>query len=306
MLRWFSLTGILLGECSVVARASQDNVGPYRLLNLIMTGQTSQVWEAIHGSRQERRALKMLLSDYARDREHVGYLKNEFEVGRALEHRRVVQVFEMGTHQGSPYLVMEFFPFPNLKQFIRRGPETFTYLVPQIVEQAAEGLGYFNAQGWIHRDIKPDNYLIDNQGNVKLIDFALAQKQKTGLARLFGGKTKKIQGTRSYMSPEQIRGQQLDTRADIYSFGCMVYELITGKPPFTGTSSNELLTKHLKLPAPPLEAANKNVTPEFTRLVQRTMAKTPEGRPESMDKFLAELRTMRMFRETPRMPEKEQ
>lgn len=285
-----------------MARASQENVGPYRLLNLIMTGQTSQVWEAINSNDQQRRALKMLLSDYARDREHTAYLKNEFEVGRQLKHPRVVHVFEMGMHQRSPYLVMEYFPFPNLKQFIRRGPESFAYLVPQIVEQAAEGLAYFNGQGWIHRDIKPDNYLIDGEGNVKLIDFALALKQRTGLARLFGGKIKKIQGTRSYMSPEQIRGQALDIRADVYSFGCMVHELVSGKPPFTGTSSNELLNKHLKAPPPPLAAANKNVTPEFTLLVQRTMAKQPERRPESMEKFLNEFRAIRMFRETPKRP----
>lgn len=286
----------------LVARASQEFIGSYRLLNLIMTGQTSQVWEVIHGSRQERFALKMLLSDFAQDREHVGYLKHEYEVGRGLEHPRVVKIFDMGTHQRTPFIIMEYFPYPNLKQYIRRGIDYYAHLVPQIVEQAAEGLAYFNAQGWIHRDIKPDNYLIDDKARIKLIDFALAQKPKTGLAKLFGGRAKKIQGTRSYMSPEQIRGQALDLRADVYSFACMVYELLSGKPPFTGVNANELLMKHLKNPPPALAAANSNVTIEFSELLQRMMAKKPENRPDSMEKFLTELKNLRIYRHPPAPP----
>lgn len=135
-------------------------------------------------------------------------------------------------------------------------------------------------------------------GEVKLIDFALAVKKKGGLARLFAGKTK-VQGTRSYMSPEQIRGLPLDPRADIYSFGCMIHELLGGKPPYTGTSTNDLLNKHLRSPIPPLQAANRNVRDEFAQLVRRTLAKKPEDRPESMAEFLREMRTMEVFKVPP-------
>lgn len=285
-----------------MARASQDSIGPYRLLNLIMTGQTSQVWEAMHDSRRERCAIKILLPECAKDSEHVNYLKNEFAVGSKLDHPRVIRLLELGTHQRAPYLAMEFFPFPNVKQYVRRGVEQAAFRVPQIIEQAAEGLAYFNEQGWIHRDVKPDNFLISPEGDIKLIDFALAMKVRTGLAKLFGGKTKKIQGTRSYMSPEQIRGQALDPRTDVYSFGCTAYEVVTGKPPFTGASSNDLLMKHLKSAAPALEAANSNVTPEFSELVRRSMSKQPNQRPQSVAKFLDEFRTLRVFKVPPKPP----
>ncbi|MBX3415181.1 MAG: serine/threonine protein kinase [Pirellulales bacterium] len=287
----------------VVARASQDSIGPYRLLNLIMTGQTSQVWEAMHDIKRERFAIKILLPECAKESEHVSFMKNEFAVGSKLEHPRVIRLHELGTYQRAPYLAMEFFPYPNVKQYVRRGIEQVGFRIPQIIEQAAEGLAYFNEQGWIHRDVKPDNFLISPDGDVKLIDFALAMKVPKGLARLFASKPKKIQGTRSYMSPEQIRGLMLDQRTDVYSLGCAVFEMVTGKPPFTGASSNDLLMKHLKSPPPVLEAIDRNVTPEFGELVRRAMAKSPDQRPPSVQTFLDEFRTLRVFKLPHKPPE---
>src|SRR5262249_12464823 len=150
-------------------------------------------------------------------REEVGLLKHEYEVGRALDHPQVIKTKALVRERDAVYLVMELYAVPNLKQRIVQGGEPLAPLATKCIRQAAEGLSYFHSQGWIHRDIKPDNFLADDNGNVKLIDFALAARKKGGLARLFAGKTK-IQGTRSYMSPEQIRGQSLDQRADIYSF----------------------------------------------------------------------------------------
>jgi len=171
--------------------------------------------------------------------------------------------------------------------------------VPLFLEQAAEGLAYFHRQGWVHRDIKPDNFLMSETGDVKLLDFALARRQPRGLARWFARRGK-IQGTRSYMSPEQIRGEVLDQRADIYSFGCMAHELLAGKAPFTGATTNELLTKHLKNPPPGLQAANKNVTEAFANLIRKTLAKQPKARLASMDEFLSELRRTEIFKVRPK------
>lgn len=281
-----------------------DYIGPYRLLSVVMTGQTSQVWEVIDEGDRSRRAIKLLLSEFRKSKEHVGYLRQEYNVGRTLEHPRIVQIHELVSHQGSVCLVMELFPFPNIKQaVINRGVKAWAHLLPRIITEAAEGLGYMHRKGWVHRDIKPDNYLVTPEGEVKLIDFALAQKASGGglLARLLAGK-QKLQGTRSYMSPEQIRSRPLDARSDIYSFGCFVHELVTGKPPFTGTTSDELLNKHLRAAPPQLTAQERNVTPEFADLVQRMLAKKPEKRPESLEHVLRELGKIRIFRETPRAP----
>ena len=174
---------------------------------------------------------------------------------------------------------MELFAAPNLKQLIHQGVEALAPIAGgHSFARPPRGWPTCTRKGWIHRDIKPDNFLVKPSGDVKLIDFALAVRRKGGLARLFAGKTK-IQGTRSYMSPEQIRGQPLDERADIYSFGCMVYELLGGKPPYTGTSTNELLNKHLRSPIPPLQASNRNVTDDFAQLGAAMLAKKPEDRP---------------------------
>jgi serine/threonine protein kinase len=264
-----------------------------------MTGQNSQVFEAMHDGERQRYAVKFLLPDLARDKEQIGYMKNEFAVGSSLDHRRVIKVREMGSFSCGPYLALEFYPHPNLKFYIQQAPDQLTSKLSQVIEQAAEALAYFHSKDWIHRDIKPDNFLVSAAGEVKLIDFALAQKRKGGLSALFGGK-QKIAGTRSYMSPEQIRGQPLDARADIYSFGCTLYELLAGKCPYTGSNTQDLLTKHLNSPVPSLVVSNRNVTPEFSSLVQRMLAKKPDDRPKSMDTFLQEFRAIKLLKDVPR------
>ncbi len=247
----------------------------------------------------QRLAMKLLLPEYRDNREESGYLRHEFQVGCKLDHPRVIRMVQYGTDHGDFYLAMELFAAPNIKQHIHQGVDQIAPIVNKVIQQAAEGLAYFHAQGWVHRDIKPDNFLMDPSGEVKLIDFALARRQASGLARLFGGRSGKIQGTRSYMSPEQIRGKALDQRADIYSFGCMLHELVGGKVPFTGNSTNDLLMKHLRSAPPPLQASNRNVTDDFANLVKRLIAKDPKARPATLDEFLTEFRGLKIFKQPP-------
>ena len=143
--------------------------------------------------------------------------------------------------------------------------------------------------------------MVGAKANVKLIDFAITEKQKRGLGRFLGGRSK-VQGTRSYMAPEQIRGTAIDVRTDIYSFGCMLHELIGGKPPFTAGSPDELLGKHLSLSAPSLLAANNKITTDLAELVATMLAKKRDDRPDSMTEFLRRLRAMRFFRTRPKPP----
>lgn len=281
---------------------SQEYVGSYRLIKQIRAGKTCTVLDAANDAKGQRLAIKLLSAEGARDREEVGYLKHEYQVARGLDHPNVIKVYGFGREHGGYYLAMELFGAPNLKQLIQQGVDSLAPLAGEVLRQAGEGLGYLHSQGWVHRDVKPDNFLVKPTGETKLIDFALATRPKKGIARLFSTKTK-IQGTRSYMSPEQIRGQPLDERADIYSFGCVAYELLGGKPPFTGATTNELLTKHLRAGIPHVQAANPNVTDGFSQLLRSMLAKKPAARPQSMNDFLSELTVTPLFKTPPRVAE---
>ncbi|MEX0978043.1 MAG: serine/threonine-protein kinase [Pirellulales bacterium] len=278
--------------------AAQEYFGSYRLVNLIRAGKTCEVWDVANDAKGERLAIKLLTGEGARNREEIAFLKHEYQVGHTFDHPSVIKIYSLGRDRDSYYLVMELFAAPNLKQLIHQGVDELAPIATEFIRKSAEGLAYMHSKGWIHRDVKPDNFLVKADGDVKLIDFALAARRKSGLARLFAVKSK-IQGTRSYMSPEQIRGQPLDERADIYSYGCMVHELLGGKPPYTGTSTNELLNKHLKSPIPPLQAANRNVTDDFASLLRTMLAKKPQERPQTMNDVLNELLVTPVFKIPP-------
>lgn len=284
-----------------MATGTRDHIGPYRLLKLIRAGQTTQVWEAIDSTDHHRVAIKVLKSDQCDNTSAIAGMKHEYTVGRDLLNPHVIRIFDLSTDRGVPYLVLELFKHPNLKQGMRQHPEQIRHVLTSIISGAAEGVGYLHRKGWLHRDIKPDNFLASPDGEVKLIDFSIAERSKKGLTRLLSGRSK-IQGTLSYMSPEQIRGESLDCRSDIYSFGCTLYEVVAEKVPYTGTSADELLTKHLRAPVPALLSANGAVTAEFSELVGRMMGKDPKERPATMEEFLEEFEKIRVFRVRPKPP----
>jgi serine/threonine protein kinase len=279
----------------------RDFLGPYRLTRLIRVGITTEVWEAAKTDDTTRYVLKVVKRD-KKTKEEVAAMKNEYDCGKSLKHKNIIKIYDFSTNNESTYLVMELFEHENLKLQLREGPKKVAHLALKIIEQSAEALFYFNSEGWIHRDVKPDNFLVSNEGVVKLIDFAISTKQQSGLAALFGFGKKPVQGTRSYMSPEQIRNQNLDARADVYSFGCVVFELLSGKPPFTGTNPDELLTKHLTGSIPSVQVYNDNVTPEFANVIKKMMAKKREDRPANFFEFLKAFRSTKVFKILPKPP----
>lgn len=282
-------------DCFPVAKATPGYLGAYRLLNPVYTSQHCQIWQAYHDGRNGFAAIKTLLEKFRKSREYIGYLKREYAVGSKLVHERIIRIDEFGIDRGTPYLAMEWFPGANLKNRLRQGPEVLRPLLPKIILEATEALAVFNRNGWVHRDVKPENFLVSDEGDVKLIDFSLARRRKGFLSRLFAPRSK-IQGTRSYISPEQIRGEPVDERADLYSLGCTMFELLAGRPPFTGANTNELLTKHLRATPPGLETINRDVTPEFAQLVRWAIAKEPASRPHSTEEYYQKIRQTPVFR----------
>jgi eukaryotic-like serine/threonine-protein kinase len=282
-----------------VSREVPGYLGPYRLLNVVHTGRVYQIWQAYDDAYNRMVGLKVVLDPFRNDREHLRYLRTEFLVGQSVVNPHVITIYGFDRNEGKAYLAMEWFSAPNMKRRIQQGLDNMVVLAPKIIEQAAEALISIHWAGWIHRDIKPDNFLVADDGTVKLIDFALAVRQKQGVGRRLAGlfsRRAAVQGTRSYMAPEQIRGERVDQRTDLYGLGCTIYELLAARPPFVGNDPNEVLMKHLKSPIPSLEAVSPLIAPELSQLIRRSMAKDPDGRPKSVADFLREFRKIRHFR----------
>ncbi len=284
-----------------MSKTAPSYIGEYRVLKLVYDGEQSRVWQAYHDGTRQFVGIKTLTEKHRRSREHLGQLKREYAVAASLDHPRILRIYDFATARGTPYVAMEWFPARNMKRRIHEGIDQMADVLPKVILQATEAVAYFNEQGWIHRDIKPENFLVDDSGDVKLIDFSLARRKRGRLGRLFGQRTK-VQGTRSYMSPEQIRNLALDERADLYSLACTLFHLVAGNPPFAGVSTHDLLKRHLKSPPPSLEAANPNVTPAFSGLIRASMAKNPADRPESARALWKQLREVPLFVETPQPP----
>jgi serine/threonine protein kinase len=282
-----------------VENTGSEIIDGYRLRSHLQTGQTSQVYEVVELASNRHFAMKMLLPETARDAQHRKFLFHEAEVGKSLAHPNIIRMVKVSRSPTLPYIVMEFFPSGSLRTRLLAKEVAFVHEnLDKILKQAATGLAFMNASGWVHRDVKPDNLLVNASGDCKLIDFAIAYKIPTGFAKMFAGKGRAA-GTRSYMSPEQIRGQVLDGRADIYSFGATCYELTTGRPPFTGRDATDLLHKHIAEKPPTPRAHNPNITDEFAALILQMLEKKKEARPKDFHEVLMALRGIRLLKTPP-------
>ena len=237
--------------------------------------------------------MKIMMPHWAGSRHVIQSLKWEYNVGRTLNHNAIIQTYDYGVIDRIAFLVMEFYPAPNLKKWMHQTSPAGKDIA-RLVRSMAESLCYFHQQGWVHRDIKPDNYLVGDGEVVKLIDFNLAKKRPSWLRQVLRIQSK-VQGTPSYMSPEQIRGEPQDFRSDIYSFGCVLFELLTGKPPYTGESANDLLNKHLRAAVPSPRKFNSEISPQYSDQVQRLLEKRPIDRPHTMEQVLENLSAHKIF-----------
>jgi eukaryotic-like serine/threonine-protein kinase len=274
-------------------------IGGYRLRSLLQTGQVSQVFEVIEPASNRHFAMKILLPEAAEKKDVRLNLFHEAEVGIKLRHENVIHILKINRSPQSPYFIMEYFPSGSMRT--RLMGKDFAFIkehAMKVFKQASTGLAYMHASGWVHCDVKPDNMLVNAAGQLKWIDFAISKRIPKGLSKLLYRQAK-AQGTPSYMSPEQIRRQPLDARADIYGLGATFYELVTGRPPFRGNTIPDLLNKQLTEKAVTPQAHNKDVTDEFAALVLKMLAKKKEERPATCHDVLIAMRKMKVFKSDP-------
>ncbi|MGL4941819.1 MAG: serine/threonine protein kinase [Thermoguttaceae bacterium] len=276
-----------------------ERIGGYRLLNSVSVGQYSRFWEAVDDTTRVHYGVKVLLPQFEKDSNQIGALRWEYNTAHSFNHPNVIKILQFERDRsGLHYLVMEWFAAPNLKILLNRGYTTYAERLSTLMQDMAMSLDYLHSRGWVHRDVKPDNFLFDDASTLKLIDFGMSRKTKSGIAKMFHVRTKP-QGTASYLAPEQIRGEAPSPSVDIYSLGCTFFELATGRPPFAANSMTELLQKHISAPPPPALLRNRNLTPEFSRLIQGLMAKRRDERPSSARDVAAALKTTPIFRKQP-------
>jgi Tol biopolymer transport system component len=230
-------------------------------------------------------AIKVLPSDYADDPDRLRRFEQEACASSALNHPNILSIYDVGKHDNSPYVVFELLEGETLRKRIARTPLAQRRALDYAL-QIAHGLAAAHAKGIIHRDLKPDNIFITNDGRVKILDFGLAkltqpngdQTQSEIPTRRVDTDPGIVMGTASYMSPEQLKGRTLDQRSDIFSFGAILYEMLSGRRAFHGESAAETMSAILKEDPPELSDKNKNVSPALERLVSHCLEKNPESR----------------------------
>lgn len=274
-----------------------QTIGKYKLVNCLASGQSSQVWEVIDNETTRRAAMKLLLPEAIKDPEQLGALKHEFKVGSSFEHPNIIKYHEVFAKKQTAYFTMDLFAAPNLKSWAYNDLRGIHIRFKRLVETVAMALEHVHERGWLHRDIKPDNILMNKSAEVRVIDFSLASRAATTISKMFARKQATVQGTRTYMAPEQILGRPLTPQTDIYNLGVTLFELLTGQAPFAGSTPKDILLKHLGEPAPEPSLFNPNVTPEMDRIILRMLAKKPDQRQKKVSEFLVEFRNVNVFKE---------
>ncbi len=274
-------------------------VGQYRILRQIGEGGMGAVFLAEHVLIGRRAAIKMLLPALSSQHEIVERFFNEARATTTISDPGIVQVFDFGFHaDGSAFLVMEFLEGESLDGRIRTLGHLSVYDALRVTRQAASSLGAAHARGIVHRDLKPENIFLvrdaEAQGGErpKILDFGIAKLSGDEPGRM-RTRTGALMGTPVYMSPEQCRGAgAVDHRSDIYSLGCVLYTMLTGRPPFDGEGVGEIIVAHLREPVPPPSSVAPFVPKPVDELVLRCLAKPVEERFQSMAELVAAIEAM--------------
>src|SRR6204780_1406221 len=263
---------------------SGTKLGPYEIVSLLGAGGMGEVYRARDARLKREVAIKVLPQALSQDAERLRRFEQEALATAALNHPNILAVFDIGTNEGSPYVVSELLEGETLRERLRSGAmavrKTLDYAL-----QIAHGLAAAHAKGIIHRDLKPENLFLTKDGRVKILDFGLAKltQPDSGTHTSMPTQTQAteagvVMGTAGYMSPEQVRGTAVDPRSDIFSFGAILYEMISGKRAFHGETAADTMSAILREEPAELSETNRNVSPALERMVQHCLEKNPEQR----------------------------
>ena len=260
--------------------------GRYLVIEEIGGGGMGRVYKVLDKEINEKVALKLIRPEFAAEPETIERFQNEIKIARKITHKNVGRVFHFSKHNETYYITMEFIPGQNLKTMIRMSKELSLEAALSIARQVCLGLAEAHRLGIIHRDLKPQNIMIDEQGTARIMDFGIASSVETSGATLPGA----MLGTPDYISPEQVEGTPADERSDIYSVGVVLYEMLTGRPPFSGETSWAVLHKHAtEIPADPRQI-NPEVPESMSRVVLKCLEKKKDRRYRTVEELEADLK----------------
>ncbi len=261
--------------------APGSRVGEYTIIDLLGEGGMGRVFRAESPS-GERVALKLVKSDYARDETFRRRFSREARIAQTVKEAHVVPVVATGEHEGTPYLAQKFVDGESLADKLKREGALDVATTVRICADVAAGLEALWAVGMVHRDVKPANILLDEQGETYITDFGLAKDTQGSLLTLPG----QALGSVDYMAPEQIRGDELTGAADVYALGCVVHECVCGQPPFAEVKGMRILWAQLQDEPPDPCSLRPDLPREFGQAVLRALEKEPDKRPASAGEFV--------------------
>jgi serine/threonine protein kinase len=269
------------------------SIGPYKILSMVGIGGMGEVYRANDPRIGREVALKILPAQFSEDADRLRRFEQEARAAGLLNHPNIVAIYDAGSESGSPYLVSELLQGQSLRDKLNGNPLPFRKAVEYAL-QIARGLSAAHEKGIVHRDLKPENIFITREGVVKILDFGLAKlthPDPSG-ASVSETETGIVMGTVVYMSPEQVRGAKVDHRSDIFAFGAILYEMLSGKRPFQGESQIEVMHAIIKEDPPELTSISAAIPPSMDRLVRRCLEKSPDQRFQSSSDLAFALDTL--------------